>query len=399
MAEPIRVLQVMAQLDRGGAETVIMDWLRRIDRDQVVFDFVVNDDIAEYAYEREALDLGCRIIRAPRFKLWNLLPYVVWWYRCLRRHEEWQIVHAHHTVPAFAYLSIARLMGRVTIAHSHSTGEHGTSGYGRVDRWVKEVLRRPLRRVSQYHMTCSELAAEWMFGHEVNVRLVPNGIQSERFGYSPKQRIAVRCELGLSDEFVVGHIGRLVEEKNHSKLLGVFGQVLARDPSTRLVLVGDGHLRGRIELEIAKLGLARQVHLVGVRQDIPDLLAAMDVFLLPSHREGLPVTLVEAQASGLPCVVSDAVTEEVALTDLVRFVSLAEPDEVWADAILAARTDDTRHSRIDELRAAGYDSAQVAQEMQELYLQLAGSDRESSQATIALNDSATSRGEDDEERA
>ena len=166
-------------------------------------------------------------------------------------------------------------------------------------------------------------------------------------------------------------MGRFHHQKNHTRLLRIFKRVLEREPEARLLLVGDGPLRGELEGEIASLGLDEAVVLAGVREDVPDLLAAMDVFLLPSHFEGLPVVVVEAQASGLPCVVSGAVTDEVALTDLVRFVSLDEPDTVWADAVLAAATVGPRRSRVQELRDAGYDSAQVAREMQELYLELA----------------------------
>lgn len=363
--EPIRVLQVMATLDRGGAETVVIDWLRHIDRRRATFDFVVNDDGGPYAFEEEAVRLGAAVIRAPRFRLWNLIPYTGWWFRCLRAHPEWGVVHAHHTVPAFVYLSVARLLGRATIAHSH-TGGHP----GRVGRWVRSALTRPLRRVAHIRLACSRVAAEWMFGQRTSTQLVPNGIELDRFRYAPDERIKIRAQLRLDGEFVIGHVGRFAEPKNHSRLLRIFATLLRVEPRAQLVLVGDGELRSDIEREIQSLGMRGNVKLVGARADVPALLCAMDVLLFPSRYEGLPVSIVEAQASGLPCVVSDAVTREVGLTDLVQFVSLEEPDEVWSGAVLNAKGL-PRRSRAEELRAAGYDSSQVAEEMQQLYMMLA----------------------------
>lgn len=365
MPEPIRVLQVMASLDRGGAETVVVDWLRRIDREQVMFDFVVNDDQDGYAFEQTVLAMGCSIIRAPRFKVWNALPYALWWSRCLSRHPEWHIVHAHHTVPAFIYLAIARELGKVTIAHSHTAGrDRSLVGIARV------LLIRPLRHIAQVRLACSRLAGDWMFGRHATTRVLYNGVELDRFAFDADRRRRVRQELGLTDTPVIGHVGSFSSPKNHARLLRIFAEVLAREPRARLILVGDGLLRPQIQADIASLGLEGRVVLTGVREDVPALLSAMDVLLFPSHFEGLPVTVVEAQASGLPCVVSDTVTTEVGLTDLVRFLALDEPDDIWADALLGACSAKHRRSRIDELREAGYDAAQVTNEIQDLYLEL-----------------------------
>ena len=364
MSEPIRVLQVMATLDRGGAEAVVMDWLRRIDKEQVTFDFAVNSDAGPYAFEAEAVRLGARIIRAPRFKLWNTISYSAWWYRCLKKHPEWLIVHAHHTVPAFAYLSVARLLGRVTIAHSHSA-----SHPGRLGKWARWAMTLPLRWVAHYRLACSTPAATWMFGRRAETSLVHNGVALDEFEYDAQNRDRVRKELGLGDGLVVGHVGRMVPPKNHARLVQVFERSTEVEPFAHLLLVGDGELRSEIERHIRALKIDENVILVGVRADVSALLAAMDVLVLPSHFEGLPVSIVEAQASGLPCVVSDAVTREVGLTDLVQFISLEESDEVWSNAVLKAK-ELPRRSRVEELRAAGYDSSETTGEMQRLYVKL-----------------------------
>lgn len=330
MAEPIRVLQVMASLNRGGAESVVMDWLRRVDRTVVTFDFVVNAG-GPYAFEQEAEALGSRVFHAPTFRGWNAASYALWWRSFLVEHPEWQVVHAHHTVPAFIYLGVARRLGRVAVAHSHTAGRDGSlSGVTRT------VLRWPLRYVADVHLACSKLAGTWMFGRKTAVQVIPNGINSARFSFDPAERVRLRRELGLGDALVVGHVGSFGPVKNHGRILRIFSALAARDTRARLLLVGDGGLRGDIEQQVRALGLADKVVLPGVREDIPAVLSAMDVLLFPSHYEGLPVAVVEAQASALPCVVSDAVTPEIALTDLVDFVPLSAPDEVWAAKVLEA---------------------------------------------------------------
>lgn len=362
MTEPIRVLQVMASLDRGGAETVVMDWLRRIDRTKVTFDFVVNEG-GPYAFEEEAIGLGSRIVRAPVFQGWNALGYATWWRNLLTKHPEWQIVHAHHTTPAFIFLAVARRLGRRTIAHSHTGGRDAS-----LKGAARTALSWPLRFVAQTHLACSTLAGTWMFGRRTPARVIPNGITAERFAYSLANRERTRRELGLQDALVVGHVGSFSKPKNHARLLRVFSALVKREQRARLLLVGDGGLRDQIEQDIRSFDLEDKVLLVGVRRDIPELLSAMDVLLFPSHYEGLPVAVVEAQATGLPCVVSDSVTPEVALTDLVSFLSLGQSDNVWAQEVAETSTRlVARSSRTQEIRSAGYGAAEVAEEITDLY--------------------------------
>lgn len=365
MDEPVRVLQVMASLDRGGAEAVVMDWLRRIDRRLVTFDFVVNDDQALYAYELEAENLGARVIRAPRFKLINLPSYTAWWWRTLKGHPEWTIIHAHHTVPAFAILSVARVLGRVAIAHSHIAGrDNSLAGVART------VLRWPLRHVAEVTLACSGLAASWMFGRRRSATIIPNGVDLERFAFDLDARDGMRRELGMNDAIIVGHVGSFSKQKNHLKVLQVFGDIWAVESQARLLLVGDGGLRPQIEAEIEARGLRDVVMLAGVRSDVPALLGAMDVLLFPSKYEGLPVALVEAQASGLPCVASSTITREVAATERVWFVSLAAPNRVWVQTVLEAARKGNRRSATDQLSSAGFGAGSSALKMQEIYVAL-----------------------------
>lgn len=364
MTEPIRILQVMASLDRGGAEAVVMDWLRRIDRGKVIFDFVVNEG-GSYAFEQEAVELGARVFRAPRFRGWNAVPYALWWRGFLSNHPEWSVVHGHHTVPGFIYLNVARRLGRIGIAHSHTAGRDES-----LRGLMRTVLRLPLRYVADVHMACSREAGEWMFGRKASVRVIPNGIDTERFAFDQVERMRVRRELGYDESLVVGHVGSFSKPKNHKRMLRIFAALAEREPSARLLLVGDGGLRDEIEQDIRALRIDEKVHLAGVREDIPAILSAMDILLFPSFYEGLPVSLVEAQASGLLCVVSDRITREVDLTGLLVYCPLDGSDDVWVDALMAANDSLPRASRADELREAGYDSSQVADDLSQLYLGL-----------------------------
>lgn len=365
MTEPIRVLQVLPGFSRGGIETLVMDWLRQIDRERVMFDFIiVYPDKCHYAEEASAL--GCRVIRAPGFGVRALLSNALWWYRCFSEHPEWRIVHGHAPIPAVIYLAIARVLGRHTIAHSHNSGRDVTTVR---DGLFRATMQWPVKYVAHTRLACSKSAGDWLFGR-YSSEIVNNGVQLSRFEFDPGARERVRAELELDDALVVGHIWRLVQAKNHRRVLRIFARILARKPNARLLLIGDGGLRRQIEQDISSLGLGGHVTLAGPRDDIPQVLAAMDVLLFPSHHEGLGLAVIEAQTTGLPCVVSDAIPREVGMTDLVRFVPLEEPDEAWADTVLKMAASPGRRSRVDELREAGYDAAQVAQEMQDLYLEL-----------------------------
>lgn len=360
------MLQVMATLDRGGAEAVVVEWLRKIDRQIVAFDFVVNENSERYALEEEVLALGATVIRAPRFKGWNLLQYALWWRRVLVRNPQWEIVHAHHTVPACVYLLVARLCGRVTIAHSHNAAKGRTAA-----ALTRSALRWPIRHIATLRLACSGDAGSAMFGKKAQVFVVANGVDADRFEYSEARRTRARADLGVSpDTLLVGHVGSFRAEKNHTRLLSIFAEITRIAPTAQLILVGDGALRPEISGRISDLHMQEKVSMVGIRDDVPDLLSAMDIMLFPSHSEGLGVALIEGQVAGLPCVISDIIPEEVLITDLVEPLPLAESDLVWAAVAVRKVSVLERRSHAIDVRAAGYDSAHSVRVIQELYTNL-----------------------------
>ncbi|MEQ2455825.1 glycosyltransferase family 1 protein [Flavonifractor hominis] len=366
--KPIRVLHVIGRMDRGGAETMLMNLYRHMDRTKVQFDFVEHS-AKEAAFDGEIRALGGRIERCPGYGLRDLARYAAWWDDFFTRHKgEYRAIHGHMGSTAAVYLSKAKRYGIYTIAHSHNTNRMHT---------IKDItyaaVSYPVRYIAQFFFGCSTMAGYSRYGRRIasdskRFRVLPNAIDLSRFAFSPEEREQVRRELHLKDEFLLGHVGRFEEQKNHRFLLDIFECIHRAEPDSKLLLVGDGPLRPQIEQEIAERGLGHAVCLTGVVADVWRYYQAMDVLLFPSLYEGLPVTLVEAQAAGLPCVISNHITPEILLTDSICTQPLEHGPEAWAQRALELRGGAVRRSDLSRLREAGYDINQTAQWLQAFYL-------------------------------
>lgn len=366
MSTPIRVLHVFASLDRGGAETMIMNLYRSINREKVQFDFVVDDSNKKYDYEEEIEHLGGYIYRIPKYKAKKYFSYRSKWKSMLMSHNEWNIVHIHHTVPAFTYLGIAKKNQLVTIVHSHTAGATKS-----IKSILKILARFPLRFLAEYLFACSVAAAKWMFGNKSSKAIIiNNSIDSKRYIFSAEKRDLMRTELNLENSFTIGHIGNFSKAKNYPFILDIFVEVLKIDPFAKLILIGKNDNNPEVERRVKEMDLDQSVIFTGVRSDIPDLLQAIDIFLFPSLYEGLPVTLIEAQASGLKIFASDVITNEVAITDNIEFMSLNSSAEVWADRIMEYRDGYERKNSRREIITAGYDVKQSANELENFYIKI-----------------------------
>lgn len=333
MENPARVLNVLGTTNLGGAESRVMELYRAMDRDKVQFDFLVHTD-KEGQYSEEIRRLGGRIYNVPRFRVVNILTYKKALKAFFREHSDYAAVHGHMTSTAAIYLAIAKRAGiPLTIAHARSAG---------VDRGIKglatKIVRYPLKYRADYCFTCSAEAGEAVYGRKWiekgKVWTIPNAIDPQRFGYDPAVRREVRTELGLTDRFVVGHIGRFGFMKNHRYLIEVFAGLCKMRDDAVLALIGKGELEDEVRKQVRGLGLEDKVLFLGNRFDVERYYQAFDYFVFPSTFEGLPGSVVEAQASGLRCLVSDKVTREVALTDLVAYKSIEEPADSWAAEIM-----------------------------------------------------------------
>lgn len=365
MSGAVRVLHVVGSMGIGGAETMVMNLYRQIDRQRVQFDFVVHTDQAG-AYDGEIKSLGGRIYSCPRYRGVNHLSYRKWWKTFLRDHAEYKILHSHIRSTASLYLPIARKHGLVSIIHSHST----SNGKG-IQAAFKDILQLPLRRQADYMFACSEEAGKWLFGKKAvrseRFHVVPNAIDCERFRFDPVLRESVRKELGVEESFVIGHVGRLTPEKNHSFLFRIFQELLKREPNAALILLGDGKLRDNLKKEASALGISDRVMFFGARRNVSDYYQAMDAFVFPSVWEGLGIAALEAQASGLPCLIADTVPRAVDIgASLVTFLPLDKPAAEWAGMIHSVQRNDTSQF----VRKAGYDIRNNAMAFQRFYEKL-----------------------------
>lgn len=364
---PARVLLVFGWLNRGGAETLAMNIFRNVDRSKLMFDFLVHTE-AHCDYDDEVKGLGGKIYRFPQYNVLNHFKYKKCWNNFLSAHPEYKVVHAHMTGPAAVFVPIVKKHGRFAVTHSHiNSSQKG------IRQAVINLYRYPLRSISDYMFACSENAGEWMFGRDIakrpNYSVLKNGIDVGKFLFSEESRNEIRKELNLENKFVITNISRFHIQKNHSLLIDVFNEVHKRCERARLLLVGDGELREEIKKKVDSLGLSDYVIFTGVRTDIEKILSAVDVFVMTSFNEGLPVSLVEAQASGVRVIVTDTVSKEIELTNLVERCSLSDSPEKWADKILQYENGYERRNTYNELKSAGYDIKDTAKKLQEFYLE------------------------------
>ena len=326
----VRVLQMVGSLDIGGSQIMVMNLYRAMDRERVQFDFIVDrPDKMFFAEEIKAL--GGKVYVMPQFKGTNISKIKKAWKKFFLEHPEYKVLHSHVRSYASIYLPIAKKCGVKTIIHSHSTSE----GKG-LKNFVKRVLERPLRRQADYLMACSADAGVWLYGKRAvqkeNYFFIPNAIDIEKYSYNESVRAQYRKDLGVEGKYVIGHVGRLHPSKNHLFLLDVFKEVKAKRQEAMLLIVGDGDLREKVEEKIEQLGLQESIIMAGARKDVAQLMQAMDTFVFPSVWEGLPVTVVEAQTSGLPCFISDTITEECIFSKRAKRLSISDK-RAWVEAI------------------------------------------------------------------
>lgn len=368
----IRVLHITEMLQAAGIESFIMNVYRNIDREKVQFDFLITRDQPEF-YDEEIRSLGGRKLVMDHSDLsstWKRVQAEAAEMAEMFKNGEYDIVHIHSGTPLRVfYLKALREAGvPVRIYHSHSAKVKGPHKLLKVKTMIFSLLKQKFPVWGTDYFACSEAAADWMYPKKLQnqVRVVHNGIDVDRFRFDEKRRQKIREELSLGDAFVIGHIGRFEEQKNHTFLLDIMKEVVKKKPGARLLLIGEGDLMEPMKEKARNLGISDNVLFLGVRRDIPALYDAMDVFVLPSNYEGLPVVGVEAQASGTPSLFSDQVTPETIITGHASLLPI-DSAEKWADEILKLEgTGKKDASR--EIRKAGYDIKDTARSLQEFYL-------------------------------
>lgn len=324
----IRILQCVNNMHRAGLETMLMNYYRNIDRTKIQFDFLVHRQ-ERSDYDDEIESMGGRIYRAPRLYPQNYPAYFAYMKRFFQDHPEYRIMHSHIDAMSYLPLLAGKMAGvPVRIAHSHNTSIDRDLKYP-----LKQYFRFMLPTAATHHFACGEEAGRFLFRGKA-FRVIPNAIDASGFSFNPALRAEKRRELGLEGKFVIGHVGRFCSQKNHAFLTGIFAKIRENNNNAVLMLIGKGERETAVRDQVRQHGLSECVLFMGNRSDVCELYQAIDVFVMPSLYEGIPLVGVEAQFSGLPCVFSEGVPREVAFTESCEFLPLEAGAAYWAERIL-----------------------------------------------------------------
>lgn len=351
--KPQRLLCIVSNMDTGGAETFLMKMYRQLDRTRYQMDFVVSGDGRGY-YEDEIEQLGGIVYRITR-KTEDFVAFRRELAAAVRDDGCPCVLRIGSDALSAIDLWVAKRAGARRLALRSS---NASDGKGSLGMFLQKAFRRLLTSVADVKIAPSDLAAAYTFGPKAvsngEVHYLCNALDLNAYTFSPESRSAIRSELRIEpDALVVGHVGRFAQQKNHGFLIEVFAELLKVRPDARLVLVGQGELEGEVRAKAKAFGLLDGIVFAGVRPDVPALLSAFDVLALPSLYEGMPNVVIEAQAAGLACAVSNTVTRQADVTGLVEYLPIDDPT-AWTKALESAATMERLDTRT-AMAAAGYD--------------------------------------------
>lgn len=333
----IRVLQITDHLEMGGIQAFLMNLYRNINRDEVQFDFLIFRNTKQW-YEDEINELGGKIYKAPGRKK-GIIKCYKYLNNFFKTHPEYKIVHYNASSLSFILpLKIAKAYNvDKRIIHCHSSSFMGNT----IHKYLHFLHKKQISKLANIYLSCSKPATEWMYGNTPifnKVIMVKNGINCDKYLYSEEIRDDYRNKLNLNNSYVVGHVGRFSKVKNHSFLIDIFCELKKLQNNAVLLLVGDGELKSEIEKLTETKGVSSSVKFLGNRNDVSKLMQAMDILVMPSFYEGFPVTIVEAEASGLPIIMSDTITNEVCVNSNITIKSLNDSSKNWAIEALKNKT-------------------------------------------------------------
>lgn len=366
-----RVLQIMGGLKRGGLETFAMNLYRSIDKSEIQFDFLLTQ-IDGGDYEEEAKSLGANIYHLPArnkgLKAFNKALDVFF-----VNHHDYIAIHEHvSSLTSIKPAYYAKKYGiPIRILHSHSSSIQKSLRLHWLHKIIHYLNKPKVHSWATHYLGCSDKALDWAFnftGVRKRAIMVNNGIDSQIYAFSKSIREKVREELNIGKkDFVIGHVGRFIPLKNQSFLVDILEKMHVLLPSAKLILVGDGETLPVVKAKVHSMGMDESVVFTGVRSDVARLMMAMDVFVMPSWFEGLPVSLVEAQAAGLPVIVSSSISHDADITGTVLYESIDKPAGYWADCIMDWWGKIGRPDNIEKIKKAGFDSKTITNQLIEIY--------------------------------
>lgn len=362
----IKVLHLFTTLDGGGVESFLYNYYSHMDNNKIVFDAVVpgmeTGYLEQYFTERGSKVYHIKRFRENPFKYWFSIAGIV-------KNGHYDIIHCHGYKSAIG-IFFGKIYGcNNRIIHSHMAHVRET----KIQKINRKFLGFVAKKLSTDWFACGIDAAKWFFGEKAydkgQVSIIDNAIDLSKYKFDINSREKIRKELGVENDFVVGNIGRLTYQKNQIFLIDVMKELLEENPNSKLVLIGDGEDREKLTKYSKTLNISKQVIFLGMRKDIPELLCALDFFVLPSYYEGLPVVLAEVQASGLKGCVSDTVTQEVNVTSNLHYLSFKDPTFYWAKKISSIFDSSTTDRSIanSSMRNGKYDILSQSDELFERY--------------------------------
>lgn len=365
MNQPIRILQLFTILNHGGTETNMMNYYRKLDRTKFQFDFIVHRE-EKGAYEDEIIALGGRIHRFLPITASNLITYQKQ-IALFFDENSYEIIHGQCSeLGFFIYKEAHKRKVKVIIAHAHSSPKNPSKSF------IRWVLKKMMMKYVNEYFTCGLDASNWLFGEKKAKKsfTMTNSIDSSMFAFNKQKAIEMKQQLDAPSTKNYIHVGSFQNVKNHKFLIEVFNELLKLDQNQKLFLVGEGELKQSIELKVNELGISKNVIFMGLRSDVNHLLQAMDVYLFPSLFEGLPVSLVEAQASGIQCFISDGIPKEsILIPENVTVISLKESAVNWANKIQLENTFDKKNV-MQKIIDKGYDINKNVKILENKYVQL-----------------------------
>lgn len=355
-----KVLTVVKGLGINGISNIIFLYYKNLDKGKIQMDFAITLDI-EDKYRKEIENNGSVLYEIPvRDK--NPIKYIKDLSRIIKNNK-YEIIHVHGNSSMIILEIIAGMLGgaKIRIAHSHNT----TCSNDKLS-----ILLRPIfNMLCNVRISCGEAAGKWMFGKRDFIT-IQNGINMSQYNFLEEERTRVRLDLGIDDELLIGHVGGFNYQKNHEKLIGIFKKLLDRDKNIKLLLVGDGENKKHIEKLVKDLNIENNVIFYGISNNISELMKAIDIFILPSRFEGLPCVLIEAQALGIPCLVSSNVSKEAKIANNVEYIDLNLEDEFWVDKICNIDISNRYRESIiakKKLEDRGYNIKTIVKRLEQIY--------------------------------
>lgn len=366
MNEKIYVLHIVGRMSIGGVQKFLMNYYKHINQSILQFSFAVQryDDMP---YDSEIIALGGRVHKLPIMEQ-HPFHYIKELRKLILSHPEYKIVHVHlnrrNIIPLITALSCGV---KVRISHSHNYGVHSSL----IKKLQVLIIKKGISLFSTSLFACSKIAATYLYGENKvskgKVKIIKNAIDAKKYTFDKNKRNFVRETFKLGDKKVYGHIGNFSEQKNYFKLIDIFSEIVKKDSGSMLMLIGDGPLKKQIEKYVHSKAITENLLFLGIRNDICDLMQAMDAFIFPSLFEGLGIVAIEAQAAGLPTFVSDKVPCEVDITELVEHIPLTASAEEWANTIVK-KSKINRVRQVENIVCAGFDIENNAKMLEDFYI-------------------------------